>query len=96
MVIGMMINSMEMVQKNEWIIQFIRDNFITDKNMGKANLYGQMAPCMRGSLKIIIFQVKAYINGLMNVNTLDSGKRIKWKDMAFLLEKMAENLKDSM
>lgn len=64
--------------------------------MGLVHLLGVMVVFIQENLLLIIYMVKEYINGLINVNTQVIGKKIRWMVMEYLLGKMVANIKDNI
>ena len=88
-----MINSMERELKSGQMEISMKDNTLKGKNKEWACLLGWMEPLTQGIFLKIIFMELEPTFGVMEENTLESGRTISAAEMEFSYGQMDENMK---
>ena len=93
---GRTMYTMDMVKRNGMIIQSTKDIILMVKNMEKGPIHGPMVQCIKVTGKITKCTVRVNILEKMENAILGNGLKIIWKEQAYILGLMDENMKDSI
>ena len=94
---GKMINKKEKGKKYGLMVQFMKDNFITELKMEKGSLLGEKGEVlMKVNFLIIKYLVKEYLFLMIKENMKVVGKIIKWMDLESSNGLMGENMKENI